>query len=99
MLNEDILQVHFQLILISSLSKKNWGTKLSNETNVVLEFYTTFSILKHFIIRFILCSISKESIVDVEGTIQKVDQKIQSCSQTDVEIVVTKVRSVGPILC
>jgi hypothetical protein len=48
MLNEDILQVHFQLILISSLSKKNWGTKLSNETNVVLEFYTTFSILKLF---------------------------------------------------
>ena len=40
---------------------------------------------------FVLFSISKESIVDIEGTIQKVEQKIQSCSQSDVEIVVTKV--------
>ena len=36
-------------------------------------------------------NISKESIVDVEGTVQKAEQKIQSCSQTDVEIVVTKI--------
>ncbi|CAB4022859.1 aspartate--tRNA ligase, cytoplasmic-like, partial [Paramuricea clavata] len=36
-------------------------------------------------------NISKESIVDIEGTIQKAEQKIQSCSQSDVEIVVTKI--------
>lgn len=38
-------------------------------------------------------SISKESIVDVEGIVQKAEQKIQSCSQSDVEIVVNKVRA------
>ena len=37
-------------------------------------------------------SISKESIVDIEGTVQAAEQKIQSCSQSDVEIVVTKVQ-------
>ncbi|XP_028407717.1 aspartate--tRNA ligase, cytoplasmic-like [Dendronephthya gigantea] len=36
-------------------------------------------------------NVSKESIVDVEGVVQKPDQKIQSCSQSDVEIVVAKV--------
>lgn len=41
---------------------------------------------------FVLFSISKESIVDIEGTVQAAEQKIQSCSQSDVEIVVTKVQ-------
>ena len=39
----------------------------------------------------IFFSITKESIIDVEGVIKGVDQKIQSCSQEDVEIHVDKV--------
>lgn len=35
--------------------------------------------------------INKESIVDVEGEIKSAAQKIQSCSQEDVEISVDKV--------
>lgn len=31
--------------------------------------------------------------MDVEGIVQKAEQKIQSCSQSDVEIVVNKVRA------
>ena len=30
--------------------------------------------------------------MDIEGTVQAAEQKIQSCSQSDVEIVVTKVQ-------
>ena len=30
--------------------------------------------------------------MDIEGIVQKVEQKIQSCSQSDVEIVVNKVQ-------
>ena len=37
-------------------------------------------------------SINKESIVDVEGEVKSVAQKVQSCSQEDVEINVNKVR-------
>ena len=35
--------------------------------------------------------INKESIVDVEGEIKSAAQKVQSCSQEDVEIFVDKV--------
>ncbi|PVD36066.1 hypothetical protein C0Q70_03036 [Pomacea canaliculata] len=41
-------------------------------------------------IKFI-ASITKESIVDVEGTVRTVDQKIESCSQDDVELHVEQV--------
>ncbi|XP_006006252.1 aspartate--tRNA ligase, cytoplasmic [Latimeria chalumnae] len=36
-------------------------------------------------------NINKESIVDVEGIVRKVDQKIESCSQQDVELHVEKI--------
>ena len=36
-------------------------------------------------------SITKESIIDVEGTVQKVNTKIDSCSQQDVELHVSQV--------
>lgn len=36
-------------------------------------------------------SINKESIVDVEGVVRKVNQKIGSCTQQDVELHVQKV--------
>ncbi|XP_062904707.1 aspartate--tRNA ligase, cytoplasmic [Mobula hypostoma] len=36
-------------------------------------------------------NISKESIVDVEGYVRKVDQKIESCSQRDVELHIVKI--------
>eukprot|EP00128_Syssomonas_multiformis_P016096 Colp12_sorted_trinity150504_noHs@30061 len=35
-------------------------------------------------------ALSKETIVDVEGVIKKVDQKIESCSKNDIEIQVSK---------
>lgn len=35
---------------------------------------------------FLICSINKESIIDVEGFVRTVDQKIESCSQHDVEL-------------
>ena len=37
-------------------------------------------------------SVSAESIIDVEGVIEKVDKKIQSCSQQDVELHVKQVK-------
>ena len=37
------------------------------------------------------CSLYKESIVDVEGTVAAAPEKIASCSQEDVEIVISKV--------
>lgn len=36
-------------------------------------------------------SITKESIVDVEAVVRKVEQKIESCSQQDVELHIEKV--------
>jgi len=36
-------------------------------------------------------SITKESIIDVEGTVEKVDAKIESCSQQDIELHVSQV--------
>lgn len=40
---------------------------------------------------FSLDSINKESIIDVEGVVRKVNQKIGSCTQQDVELHVQKV--------
>lgn len=37
------------------------------------------------------CSITKESIVDVEALVRKVEQKIESCSQQDVELHIERV--------
>ena len=39
----------------------------------------------------IFCSIPKESIVDVEGAVVAVDQKVTSTSQQDVELHIEKV--------
>ena len=39
----------------------------------------------------IFCSIPKESIVDVEGVVVAVDQKVTSTSQQDVELHIEKV--------
>lgn len=36
-------------------------------------------------------SINKESIVDVEAAVRKVEQKIESCSQQDVELHIERV--------
>lgn len=36
-------------------------------------------------------SITKESIVDVEAMVRKVEQKIESCSQQDVELHIERV--------
>lgn len=48
--------------------------------------------LKSFLLTvFNSCRINKESIVDVEGEIKSAAQKVQSCSQEDVEIFVDKV--------
>ena len=37
-------------------------------------------------------SVTKESIVDVEAVVKKVDEKIESCTQQDVELHVKQVR-------
>lgn len=36
-------------------------------------------------------SITKESIIDVEASVRKVEQKIESCSQQDVELHIERV--------
>ena len=47
-----------------------------------------------------LCSLSKESIIDVEGMLSTAPEKIVGCSQQDVEIIVTKVAScLRTLLC
>ena len=49
--------------------------------------------LKILVVDVLFCfSISKESIVDVEAVVKKVDEKIESCSQQDVELHVSQVR-------
>lgn len=40
-------------------------------------------------------NITKESIIDVEGTVKKVDTKIESCSQQDVELHVSQIWTVS----
>ena len=40
---------------------------------------------------FVFVSITKESIVDIEGIVTPVDQKITSCTQEDVEVQIKKV--------
>ena len=52
------------------------------------------SVINQFVLRFSLFnfSISKESIVDVEAVVKKVDEKIESCTQQDVELHVKQVR-------
>lgn len=47
---------------------------------------------------FSLDSINKESIIDVEGIVRKVNQKIGSCTQQDVELHVQKVASFSNII-
>lgn len=49
---------------------------------------------------FILFSINKESIVDVEGFVRKVDQRVESCTQQDVELHCQQVKaSQAVIVC
>ena len=45
------------------------------------------------------CSLYKESIVDVEGTVAAAPEKITSCSQEDVEIVISKVTTCMGVCC
>ena len=49
---------------------------------------TTYNSLIKILLSF---SISKESIVDVEAVVKKVDEKIESCTQQDVELHVKQV--------
>ena len=68
-----------------------WGCDLASE----YEFYWVIVyLLFHFWPFFnILCvySLSRESIVDVEGTLSATPEKVIRCSQQEVEIIVTKV--------
>jgi len=41
-------------------------------------------------------SITKESVVDIEAVVHKVDSKIESCSQKNVELHVTQLFTVSP---
>lgn len=43
-------------------------------------------------------SITKESIVDVEASVRRVEQKIESCSQQDVELHIERVGTASPRL-
>jgi len=42
---------------------------------------------------FSIHSLTKESIIDVEAVVKKVEQKIESCSQQDVELHVERVET------
>ena len=65
-----------------SLSASRWSSSLLSELK-----------LKISVVDVLICfSISKESIVDVEAVVKKVDEKIESCSQQDVELHVSQVR-------
>ena len=65
-----------------SLSASRWSSSLLSELK-----------LKILVVDVSFCfSISKESIVDVEAVVKKVDEKIESCSQQDVELHVSQVR-------
>ena len=47
-----------------------------------------------------LYSLSKESIIDVEGMLSTAPEKVLGCSQQDVEIIVTKVATcLHTLLC
>jgi aspartyl-tRNA synthetase len=41
------------------------------------------------------CSVTKESIIDIEAAVHKVSSKIESCSQKDVELHVTQLFTVS----
>ena len=66
-----------------SLSASRWSSSLLSELK-----------LKISVVDVLICfSISKESIVDVEAVVKKVDEKIESCTQQDVELHVSQVRT------
>lgn len=58
--------------------------------------FISFSVVVVVIAITVHCRITKESIVDVEAVVKKTDMKIESCSQQDVELLVTQV---GLYLC
>lgn len=73
-----------------------------NATNgwvCVLFFFSSlyFYLFGILIVMSLYYSITKESIVDVEGVVRKVDQKIESCTQQDVELHVERVSAA--LLC
>jgi aspartyl-tRNA synthetase len=41
-------------------------------------------------------SITKESVVDIEAVVRKVDSKVESCTQKNVELHVTQLFTVSP---
>ena len=51
-------------------------------------FQTLVFVWRLFLNRYfvLFCSINKESIIDVEGYVKTVAQKVESCSQQDVEL-------------
>lgn len=53
--------------------------------------FISFSVVVVVIAITVHCRITKESIVDVEAVVKKTDMKIESCSQQDVELLVTQV--------
>ena len=54
--------------------------------------FTCFKVCSVLTSDFVLIHrINKESIVDVEGEVKAAAQKVQSCSQEDVEIFIDKV--------
>ena len=65
------------------------GTVTTADGNLLLE--SVMSRLICLILIIFYYRINKESIVDVEGEVKSAAQKVQSCSQEDVEIFVDKV--------
>ena len=50
-------------------------------------------------IRVCISRINKESIIDVEGYVRTVSQKVEACSQQDVELHVEQVSAIFTDFC
>lgn len=57
---------------------------------ILWSFVETWFFMKHFTFSFV--RIHKESIIDVEGYVRTVSQKVEACSQQDVELHAEQVR-------
>merc|ERR1719219_2397 len=88
-MNEKMVNVRGRLHTSRAKGKQCFFVLRQQQVTVQSLAYVSESVSKQMV-KFI-AHISKESIVDVEAVVKKVDEKIESCTQQDVELHVKQV--------
>jgi len=88
-MSEKMVNIRGRLHTSRAKGKQCFFVLRQQQVTVQCLAYVSESVSKQMV-KFI-AHISKESIVDVEAVVKKVDEKIESCTQQDVELHVTQV--------